>query len=414
MTQMVDMSEDADQAARIRNALTDKLRTDGAITSRVVEEAFRVVPREKFVPADTPLEVAYNADNSVATKKDRNGVIISSISAPFLQAQMIEQARVTPGMSVLEIGSGGYNAALLAEVVGPAGEVVSVDIDAEVTDRASALLQAAGYGERVTVVRADAERPVPGSESGPFDAIIVTVGAWDIPQSWLDQLADDGVIVVPLRMNGITRSIAFRRERDHLVSISAEVAGFVAMQGEGEHADQVFVLPDAEGHKVRLRFDEGAPQEPSLLDGVLATERTTAWSGVTIPNQTSFADLHLWFACYLAGFCKVAADRGTAIADEPRWFPFGAAHGDSFAYLIVRMAPEAGGVEFGARAYGAHGEEAAAEMVRQIQAWDRQARGQSPAFAFWPASSDRTQIPDHAVVLEKSHGLVTISWPHAG
>ncbi|MGH4020978.1 MAG: methyltransferase, FxLD system, partial [Pseudonocardiaceae bacterium] len=226
MTQMVDTSTDSDRAAEIRNALTDKLRSDGMIISSVVERAFRTAPRHLFVPEGTPLEVAYNADDSVATKRDQDGVIISSISAPFIQAQMIEQAGLGPGMSVLEIGSGGYNAALLAEVVGPGGRVVSVDIDPDVTDRASALLDATGYSSRVMVVRADAEHGVP--ELGePFDAILLTVGAWDISPAWLEQLSEDGRIVVPLRMNGITRSIGFRREGDHLVSTSAQVCGFV-------------------------------------------------------------------------------------------------------------------------------------------------------------------------------------------
>jgi protein-L-isoaspartate(D-aspartate) O-methyltransferase len=178
----------------MRDALVDRLRTGGMITSLVVEQAFRSVPRHAFVPAGTPLEVAYNADESVATKTDEHGVIISSISAPFIQARMIEQAELGPGMSVLEIGSGGYNAALLAEVVGLDGQVVSADIDPEVTDRASALLEAAGYRRRVTVVLADAEHGLP--EFGPFDAVIVTAGAWDIPPAWLEQLATGGVIVV--------------------------------------------------------------------------------------------------------------------------------------------------------------------------------------------------------------------------
>ena len=308
MTQTVDMSEDSTRAERIRKSMTDELRADGIISSRVVEAAFLAVPREKFAPAGTPLEVAYNAANSVATKRDEHGALISSISAPFIQARMIEQAMIKPGMRVLEIGSGGYNAALLAEVVGPEGHVYSADIDPEVTERASTCLQETGYGDRVTVVLADAEHAVP--EHGPFGAILVTVGAWDISPTWLEQLAPDGVLVVPLRMNGITRVIAFQREGDHLVSVSAEVAGFVAMQGDGEHPEQVFVLPDAEGRKVRLRFEDEAPQDPSLLDGVLATERTIAWSGITIPNGVSFADLHLWFASFLPGFCKLAADKG--------------------------------------------------------------------------------------------------------
>lgn len=406
-------SADSDRADEIRNALADKLLSDGMITSPVVERAFRTVPRHLFVAEGTPLEVAYNAADSVAIKRDQDGVIISSTSAPFIQARMIEQAGLGPGMSVLEIGSGGYNAALLAEVVGPGGRVVSVDIDQEVTDRARALLDATGYGSRVTVVQADAENPLP--ELGePVDAILVTVGAWDLSPAWLEQLSQDGTIVVPLRMNGITRSIAFRRDGDHLVSTSAEVCGFVPMQGSGAHDERIFLLPDAHGHNVKLRFDGDVPHDMSLLDGVLATVRTETWSGVTVKHGVSFADLHLWFAGFLPGFCKLAADEGTDLAAERKsWFPFGVVRGNSFAYLAVRPALDGAGVEFGARAYGAHGQAAAIAMVEQIQAWDRQARDVAPAFAYWPIGSDHTRIDEGAAVLEKTHGLVTISWPQA-
>jgi hypothetical protein len=86
----------------------------------------------------------------------------------------------------------------------------------------------------------------------------------------------------------------------------------------------------------------------SLLDGVLATERTEVWSGVTIKHGVSFADLHLWFASFLPGFCKLAADKGTDLATERKsWFPFGVVRGDSFAYLAVRPALDGAGIEFG-------------------------------------------------------------------
>ncbi|MBG0818647.1 methyltransferase, FxLD system [Planomonospora sp. ID82291] len=401
------------RAAELREALVQRLRQQGFVRSDRVADAFTAVKRHWFAPEGTPLEQVYAADETVVIKQDGDGVIISSISAPFIQAQMIEQAEIGPGSSVLEIGSGGYNAALLTEVVGAQGRVVSVDIDPEVTDRASVLLDAAGYGSRVTVVLADAEHGVPACE--PFDALVVTVGAWDIPPAWLKQLAADGRLVVPLRMNGITRSIGFRREGDHLVSTSAEVCGFVAMQGDGEHSDRIFRLPDGRGHHIGLRFDSGAPQDPGLLDGVLATERTTVWSGVTTEHGVSFADLHLWFASFLPGFCQVTADDGTDLAGERgTWFPYGVVRKNAFAYLVVRPALEGRGAEFGACAYGlpAAAQEAAAAMVEQIQEWDCRARsGPAPTFAFWPNGSDPARIPKDAVVLPKAHGLVTISWP---
>ncbi|MFD9701355.1 methyltransferase, FxLD system [Lentzea sp. NPDC059081] len=398
-------------AAEFRNALADTLITKKKITSPVMERAFRTVPRHLFVAEGTPLDVTYSVDNSVAIKHVPDGVIISSTSAAYIQARMIEQAEIGEGMSVWEIGSGGFNAALLAEVVGPDGRVVSVDIDPEVTDRARELLDATGYGSRVTVVQADAENPLPGVHE-PFDAILVTVGAWDLAPAWLAHLAEGGRIVVPLRMNGITRVIALRREGDHLVSTSAEVAGFVPMQGEGARDERLFLLPDRNGHEVKLRFDGDVPQDMSLLDGALATERAEVWSGVTINLGVSFADLHLWFAAFLPGFCKVAADEGTDMAAERKdWFPFAAVHGDSFSYLAVRHVPEGGAVEFGARAHGEHGEDAATAMVEQIRAWDRHGRDSEPTFAYWPTGSQLPEFGDNTAVLPKTHGIATISWP---
>lgn len=400
-------------AARLRDDLVDTLLAKSMITSPAVERAFRTVPRHLFVADGTPLEITYNVDNSVAVKRDPDGVIISSTSAAYIQARMIEQAGLAAGMSVLEIGSGGFNAALLAEIVGPEGRVVSVDIDPDVTDRARELLEQTGYGNRVDVVLADAENPLPGLRD-PFDAILVTVGAWDLAPAWLAHLAEGGTIVVPLRMNGVTRVVGFRREGDHLVSTSSEVAGFVPMQGDGARDERVFLLPDAGGHHVKLRFEGDVPAGLDLLDGVLAAERTEAWSGVTIKNGVSFADLHLWLAVFMPGFCKLAADEGTDLAAERKgWFPFGAVHGDSFAYLAVRPLPEGGGSEFGAGAYGTHGDAAAAALVDQIRAWDSEARGVEPAFAYWPIGSDRPEFGMDTAVLVKTHGVATISWPPA-
>ena len=197
-------------AAALREAMVATLREEGHITSKGVAAAMSAVPRHDFAP-DEPLEKVYQTNTTLVPKIDANLRQTSVVSASHIQAIQLEQADVRPGMNVLEIGSGGYNAALIAEIVGPSGSVTTVDIDADVVDRARAGLSRAGY-EHVKVVLADAEHGVP--QNAPYDRIIVTVGAWDIPPAWLDQLTPDGRIVVPLRFSAITRLISFDRTAD--------------------------------------------------------------------------------------------------------------------------------------------------------------------------------------------------------
>jgi hypothetical protein len=121
---------DDGRAAALRSAMVAELRDTGSIHCERVLDAFRVVPRHRFVP-DVPLEDVYAMAEAVVTKRNERGVAVSSVSAPSIQAAMLVQADIRPGMNVLEIGSGGCNAALLAELVGPEGAVTSVDIDAE-------------------------------------------------------------------------------------------------------------------------------------------------------------------------------------------------------------------------------------------------------------------------------------------
>jgi len=396
-----------DRATEIRNRLTDELIAAGHITSAGVEAAFRTVPRHLFAPG-VSIEAAYARD-IVVVKRNKRGVPISTISAPEIHALQLQQARIGPGMRVLEIGSGGYNAALIAELVGPDGQVTSMDIDPDVVGRARACLDAAGYSQ-VQVALGDAEDGMAGN--APYDRIMVTVGAWDIPPSWTRQLAEGGRIVVPLRTKGLTRSLALEREDDHLVSRSQEMCGFVKMQGAGAHDGHLLPL---RGGKVSLGFDDGNLDDPQKLDGVLATTPTAAWSGVTVRHRESFADLLLWMMTTLPGFCTLivdAADSDPGIAVEPggRWFPFATVDGDSFAYLSARPAGEAI-AELGAHGYGPHAEQAAKAVAEQIRAWDRDHRnGPGPTYTIWPIDTPDDALPAGAVI-DKRHTRVSISWP---
>src|SRR5262245_1916927 len=118
-----------------RRALVEKLVRDGQIRSRRVAAAFEAIPRELFVPG-VPLDDVYRSSEAILVKRV-DGVGVSSASAPDVMAAMLELLEVRPGMRVLEIGAGtGYNAALLGHIVGGAGSVVTIDIDADLVEAA--------------------------------------------------------------------------------------------------------------------------------------------------------------------------------------------------------------------------------------------------------------------------------------
>jgi protein-L-isoaspartate(D-aspartate) O-methyltransferase len=416
---MTDTATVLDDAARRRNELADALLAKGSITSEHVEAAFRAVPRHLFAPPGTSLEDAY-ADTVIRTKFDLSGTCLSSVSAPWLQAIMIREAGIRSGMRVLEIGSGGYNAALLAEVAGPDGHVVTMDIDPEVTTRAAAALDAAGYAGRVTVITGDGENGAPGH--APFDAVIVTAGAWQIPPSWTGQLAPgDSRLVVPLRMNGWTRSIALRRQGSRLVSTSATVCGFVPVQGTGTRPSQVITLTPPGGGQVQVTFED-TTAEPLFPDGITGTSPLVTWSGITIPHATSFADLYLWLGGSEPGFCKVATGEGARLPADPEppgtRFPAGIAAGGSLACLVTRKLASTD-YEFGVHAYGPAPGTATARLISGIRAWDRHRHNlyeelSGDAFAWYPSGTSIPAPTGRAVsVFRKLTGTLVITWPPA-
>src|SRR5881409_720853 len=170
-------------AFALHRALIDELVRRNAIKDSRVEAAFRAVPRHLFLP-DVPLAEAYR--NEAIPTKIVDGEAVSSSSQPEIMAIMLEQLQLEPGHRVLEIGAGtGYNAALMAHIVGKSGQVVTVDIDEDIVESARQHLAAAGF-ERVQVVRADGASGY--SEAAPYDRIILTVSAGDITPAWREQL----------------------------------------------------------------------------------------------------------------------------------------------------------------------------------------------------------------------------------
>jgi protein-L-isoaspartate(D-aspartate) O-methyltransferase len=415
-TMNVASAHETAQAAMLREELVDKLIAQcaelNAVLSSEVEAALRTVPRHLFAPG-VPLKTAY-ANDTVVTKRDEHGIAISTVSAPRIQAMMLEQAQLGPGMRVLEIGSGGYNAALIAELVGTTGEITTVDIDPEVVDRARSCLVAAGYPQ-VNVVLADAEGGVP--DHAPYDRVIVTVGAWDVPPTWSGQLAKGGQIVVPLRMRGLTRSIVFEREGGHLVSRDYQLCGFVPMQGIGANRERLVLL---HGEEVGLRVDGGQQQlDEDRLREALFAPRVEAWSEVTVGGMESFDDLDLWLCTTVAEFCLLAAKKASIdsglVASSTRMGAPTAVAGGTFAYRAAArpVSPDRSTYEFGVYAHGPDAESLADQIVDLIRTWDRDhRRGPGPRIEAHPAGTSDAQLPDGRVI-DKKHTRVVISWPPA-
>ena len=196
-----------------------------AADSRVAR-AFEKVLREAFVHG-FPLEQVYR-DRAITTKT-REGILTSSSTQPSLMARMLSRLDVQPGQNVLEVGTGtGYNAALLAELVGPQGTVTTVDIDPDVAAAADASLKAADY-ERVEVVAGDGGLGAP--KNAPYDRIIVTAGVWQIPPAWPEQLSREGGIVLPLRINGSGLAALLRPEGNGLSGRGADPCSFIELEG---------------------------------------------------------------------------------------------------------------------------------------------------------------------------------------
>ncbi|MGH3939406.1 MAG: methyltransferase, FxLD system [Pseudonocardiaceae bacterium] len=403
---MTEVIVDSARAAHLRDRLADELVAKGTIVSNEVEAAFRTVPRHLFAPGAT-LEESY-AQDTVRTKRDEHGVTISSITAPRIQAMMLNQAQLAPGMRVLEIGSGGYNAALIAELVGAQGQVTTVDIDPEVVDRTQRCLTAAGY-RQVNVVLADAEGGVPGH--APYDRIIVTVEACDIPPAWSGQLAEGGRLVVPLRMRGLTRSIVFERADGYLVSRGYELCGFVPMQGVGANRERRVSL---DGDAVSLRVDDGLQVDADRLREALSQPRMEAWSQVTAGPGERFDGLHFWLAITLGQFGLLAArreavDRGIVAHAWPLGIPTALEEG-SFAYLTLRpLTPDKKRFEFGAYGHGPAARELAHQMIQHIQSWD--GTSLNARIEAHPVGTPNDQLPKSALVITKRHTRVVISWP---
>ncbi|MFI6532179.1 methyltransferase, FxLD system [Nonomuraea sp. NPDC050547] len=342
-----------------REAMVRQLLQHVEMSERVAG-VLRTVPRHLFLPEVDPRE-AYR-DEPIVTKRDENGLPISSSSQPAIMATMLDQLGVQPGHRVLEIGAGtGYNAALLWSLTAPSGQVITVDIDDDLVRRARDHLAGAGFPE-VRVECADGAAGFPGG--APYDRIIATVGVWDLAPAWAAQLAPDGRLVAPLDLRGVQVSAAFERAPGHWSSVSVVPAGFMRMRGAAAGPERLWQVADG------LTLFLPQPREVGDVARTLAAEPVAEVStGVRAGMGEVSVGLSLWLAIRDPRWCTLYGD-SKLLPSAP------VAHGG--VRMTSGLAVDGGLAvltdELAALGFGPRGPELADGLAAHVAAWQEAGR----------------------------------------
>ena len=185
-----------DKFAQLRKRALDRLIQEGILHSENVIRAMSLVPREEFLPDEVKSEAYIDAPIPIGHGQ--------TTSALHMTAMFCEYAELSLGKKVLEVGGGcGYMSCVYAEVVAPRneakekwGHIWSAEIIEELAKSAQDNVKKCGYSDRVDILHRDASLSI--KEHEPYDVIIVTSAAPDIPQDLIDGLDVDGSLLIPV------------------------------------------------------------------------------------------------------------------------------------------------------------------------------------------------------------------------
>jgi protein-L-isoaspartate(D-aspartate) O-methyltransferase len=206
-----------DSFQEARRAMVVRQLQGRDITDPRVLQAMGTVPRHRFVPETLAFQAYQDHPLPIGSGQ--------TISQPYIVALMTQWAEVHPQDKVLEVGTGsGYQAAVLAEL---AGQVFSIELLPDLARRAAARLKELGYG-RVRVKCGDGHQGWP--EEAPFDAILVTAAAPQVPPALAAQLKEGGRLVIPLGPPyGAQTMVKWRRIQGKLVEEASLPVMFVPL-----------------------------------------------------------------------------------------------------------------------------------------------------------------------------------------
>ncbi|MCW4010172.1 MAG: protein-L-isoaspartate(D-aspartate) O-methyltransferase [Candidatus Bathyarchaeota archaeon] len=217
--------------------LIETLIKEGVLQTPAVLKAIRATPRSSFVPvgaqsyaaSDTPVQIGFG----------------QAVSEPRIVAVMNEALQLGLGCKVLEVGAGsGWHAATMAEIVASQeaprsewGHIYTVEVIHALAETARRNIMNAGYGDRITIVNGDGSKGYPAK--APYDRIVVTAAAPQIPKPLVDQLKSGGVMLIP-----VGSPFLFQ----HLIKLTKQSDGKIVEENLG--AVSFVPLTGALGHKL--------------------------------------------------------------------------------------------------------------------------------------------------------------------
>ncbi|GIW98220.1 MAG: protein-L-isoaspartate O-methyltransferase [Pirellulaceae bacterium] len=257
---------------QLRERLVQEILIPGGVTDARVLDAMRRTPRHEFVPPHLRAQAYYDRALPIGESQ--------TISSPYIVAIMTQELDTKPEHKVLEIGTGsGYQAAVLSPLV---REVYSIEIVPELGRRAASVLRRLGYTNVYTKI---GDGFLGWPEHAPFDRIIVTCSPEDVPQPLVDQLAEGGLMVIPVGQRYQQMLYLMRKNGGELEQVALRPTLFVPMTGAAEQ------MRDVEADPANPQLINGDFEEPPGENGYIPGwyyQRGLTWESEGSPSGEHF------------------------------------------------------------------------------------------------------------------------------
>ena len=215
------MIKNSDDYQKQRKRMVEEQIVRRGVRNPLVLDAMRIVPRHEFVPEDKQ-ELAY-WDGPLSIGEGQ------TISQPYIVTWMTELLELKPDDKVLEIGTGsGYQVAVLSRIV---EKVYTIEYLKNLQEKAKKVLKKLKY-KNIRYRVGDGRKGWP--KEAPFDAIMVTAAASDVPKKLIEQLAEGGRMLIPIGNLMWQKMVRLRKIKGKTIREDLDPVAFVPLVGDGE------------------------------------------------------------------------------------------------------------------------------------------------------------------------------------